>query len=91
MLVITNILLWRNACCFHELDLPEVINARKQVLGKGSNEVLIGKDMFDLSWTDKIDRSIPTLITAIGVFQYFDEKRIIDFIKDLNNEFDNIN
>lgn len=75
---------------FYELDLPEVIQARKQILGKESNEILIAKDMFDLSWTDKIDRSIPTLITAIGLFQYFDEKKIIDFIKDLNNHFDNM-
>ena len=75
---------------FYELDLPEVINARKKVLGKNTNEILIGQDMFDLSWTDKIDRTIPTLITAIGVFQYFDEKKIVDFIKDLSNKFDNM-
>jgi len=79
-----------NDITFYELDLPEVIKQRQLVLPEQSNEILIGKDMFDLSWIDEIDNSLPTLITAIGLFQYFDEKRIVDFIKDLNVHFNNL-
>lgn len=76
--------------CFYEIDLPGVIESRELVLGKEPNEILIGKDMFDLSWVKQINKNIPTLLTAIGVFQYFNEEKIIGFIDNLNDRFDNI-
>ena len=72
---------------FYEMDLPEVIAARKSVLGETENERLIAGDMFDFSWADDIDRTLPTLITVIGVFQYFDEARVIGFLKRVKEEF----
>jgi O-methyltransferase involved in polyketide biosynthesis len=68
---------------FYEVDLPEVIDARRSILGEHTNEVLIGGDMFDASWVHKIDASLPTLLAASGVFQYFTEEKIMQFIKDL--------
>ena len=44
---------------FYEMDLPEVIKARRKVLGESENEVLIPGDMFDLAWTENIDKNLP--------------------------------
>jgi O-methyltransferase involved in polyketide biosynthesis len=72
---------------FYEMDLPEVIEIRRQVLGESENEVLISGDMFDFTWADCIDNSLPTLVTVIGVFQYFEEEKVIGFLKQLKKEF----
>lgn len=35
---------------FYQVDLPDVIEVRKRVLGNAKNEQLISGDMFDLNW-----------------------------------------
>ncbi len=77
----------RERALFYEMDLPEVIGARRKVLGESSNEILIAGDMFDFSWAEGIDRSLATLVTAIGVFQYFEEEQVIGFIRRLKEAF----
>lgn len=72
---------------FYEMDLPEVIENRRKVLGEEENEILIPGDMFDFAWAEKIDKSLPALVTVIGVFQYFEEEKVIGFLKRLKNEF----
>ena len=75
---------------FYEMDLPEVITARRSVLGESANDILIPGDMFDFSWTEGIDRTLPTMVTVIGVFQYFEEERVIGFLKQLKNVFQDV-
>ncbi len=72
---------------FYEVDLPEVISTRRSVLGEHSNDILLEGDIFDLIWTDYIDKAIPTLVIASGVFQYFAGDKIIQFILNLKNIF----
>lgn len=72
---------------FYEMDLPEVIKARRKILGESENEILIPGDMFDFAWAECIDKSVPTLVTAIGVFQYFEKEKVIGFLKQLKKEF----
>ncbi len=72
---------------FYEVDLPEVIELRKELLPAGARETLIGQDMFDMGWTAGIDTSLPTMITALGVFQYFEKERLINLINDLKAVF----
>ncbi|AME08694.1 MULTISPECIES: class I SAM-dependent methyltransferase [Gemella] len=66
---------------FYQVDLPNVIEIRKQVLGKAENETLISGDMFTLDWAKEIDVSLPTLIVVSGVYQYFKEDKILSMIK----------
>lgn len=75
---------------FYEMDLPDVIEARRRVLGEPEGEVLIPGDMFDFSWTDEIDKTLPTMITVIGVFQYFHEEQVRTFIEEVRNHFDEV-
>ena len=66
---------------FYQLDLANVIDVRKRILGNAENEKLIKGDMFNLEWVKEIDISLPTLLVVSGVFQYFNENKIIEFIK----------
>ncbi|MBE6510109.1 MAG: class I SAM-dependent methyltransferase [Methanobrevibacter millerae] len=77
----------RKNAVFYEMDLPEVINLRKELLGENDGEILIPGDLFDLKWTKDIDTTLPSLITVSGVFQYFHENEILKFINDLKKEF----
>ncbi len=73
---------------FYEIDLPDVIEARRKVLGENENEKLIAGDLFDMKWTDQIkDKVIPTLLIVSGVFQYFHEEDILAFINNVKEIF----
>ncbi len=72
---------------FYEIDLPDVIAVRRSVLGEHANEILIGGDLFNLAWAEKIDKSMPTLLLVSGVFQYFTKDKVIQFINNLRNIF----
>ena len=72
---------------FYEMDLPEVIETRRRVLGEPERETLIAGDAFDLSWADGIDTALPTLIIVSGVFQYFHNADVLGFIADAKKTF----
>lgn len=74
---------------FCEVDFPDVIANRKKVLGEADNEILVAGDILDFAWTDRIDRSLPTLLIASGVFQYFYEKDVLRFIRGARERFAN--
>ena len=72
---------------FYEMDLPDVIETRRRILGESERETLISGDAFDLSWADGIDTAIPTLIIVSGVFQYFHNEDVLGFIADAKKAF----
>ncbi len=72
---------------WYEADLPEVIDARRKVFGSRPNETLIPGDMFKMEWVREIDPSRPTLLIVSGVFQYFHEGEVVDFIKGCKASF----
>jgi len=59
---------------FYEIDLPEVIELRKNILGAKENETLIGADIFKLEWVEGIDTSLPSLLDPV-YFNIFEKKR----------------
>jgi O-methyltransferase involved in polyketide biosynthesis len=75
---------------FYEVDLPDVIAARRMILEEQTNELLVAGDMFDMEWTKQIDKSIPTLLVVSGVFQYFKENQVIRFINDVKNALSDV-
>ena len=66
---------------WYEVDLPDVIEARRKIFGTRPLETTIPGDMFKLDWVKRIDATLPTLLVVSGVFQYFHENKIIKFIK----------
>ena len=59
------------------------------MLGNGNNENFISGDMFRLDWIKEIDTTLPTLISVSGVYQYFDESKIIEMIKKMKAQIPN--
>ena len=72
---------------FYDMDLPEVIEVRRRILGEPKGETLIAGDAFDLSWADGIDTALPTLVIVSGVFQYFHNEDVLGFIADAKKVF----
>ncbi len=72
---------------FYEIDLPRVIQSRRIVLGEHPLDTLIEGNLFDVSWVSHLNPSLPTLLLASGVFQYFTEEVIQKFIQDVKPLF----
>ncbi len=73
---------------FYELDFPKVIEQRKEVIGEGENDFLIEDNINNLDWAKIIeDPSLPTLMVASGVFQYFHRDEFLLFINKVKEIF----
>ena len=70
---------------FYQVDLPNVIEIRKRILGNAENERLISGDMFTLEWIKEIDTELPTMIAVSGVYQYFNKEKIVEMIKKMKS------
>lgn len=61
-----------NGKCFgYNLDFPDVIAIRNQILPAKEREKNIACDLNDFSWMDEIDASEGAVFFAAGVFYYF--------------------
>ncbi len=58
-------------CKIYNLDFPDVIALRQQLLPAGEREQNIPCDLKDPAWFDKIDASGGAVFFASGVFYYF--------------------
>ena len=58
-------------CRGYNLDLPDVIQVRDELLPAGDREKNIGCDLNDYSWMDAVDASNGAVFFAAGVFYYF--------------------
>lgn len=73
---------------FYQVDFLEVIELRKKLLGVSDNEILISSDLFNFSWLKEIKEE-KAIFIASGVFQYFDEGKIIILLKEIQKYFPN--
>ncbi len=66
-------------CRGYNVDLPDVIRVRDELLPAGEREVNLACDLNDDAWMDQIDASGGAVFFATGVFYYFkteDVKRL---------------
>ena len=63
-------------CRGYNLDLPDVIAVRNELLPAGAREENIACDLNDLAWMDRIDASGGAVFFAAGVFYYFKTKEL---------------
>jgi methyltransferase (TIGR00027 family) len=72
-----------------EIDLPEVIEAKKKVLGALANYPLIGCSILDESWILEIKsrQKEDLLFLAEGLFMYLPQKKVEDIFKNLSESF----
>ncbi len=69
---------------WYDIDLPEVIAYRKTLLPESDRERYIAADAFSDEWLTQLRDelgSAPILVTASGLFYYFEEKRVLDLLK----------
>ncbi len=58
-------------CRGYNIDLPDVIRVRNDLLPAGEREQNLAFDLNDLSWMDRIDGTNGAVFYAAGVFYYF--------------------
>ena len=81
-------------CIFIDIDLPSVIEIRKQLLIENTRNKFIGTSILDYKWIDTI-KSIyitcnqPLLILAEAVFMYLAKEHIIALINQIITTFPN--
>ena len=63
-------------CRGYNLDLPDVIEIRNELLPAGEREENIACDLNDYSWMDRIDASEGAVFFAAGVFYYFRKEEV---------------
>ena len=66
-------------CKGYNIDFPDVIKIREELLPAGKREENISADLNDYAWMDRIDASEGAVFFAAGVFYYFrteDVKRL---------------
>lgn len=58
-------------CRGYNIDFPDVIKVRDELLPAGDRETNLAFDLNDISWMDKIDAADGAVFFAAGVFYYF--------------------
>ena len=67
-------------CRGYNLDMPDVIRIRDELLPAGEREENIACDLNDYTWMDRIDASNGAVFFAAGVFYYFKTEAVIKLL-----------
>lgn len=63
------------ACLIYNIDFPDVIQVRNELIPAGDREQNIAADLNDFSWFDEIHSSGGAVFFAAGVFYYFQTEK----------------
>jgi O-methyltransferase involved in polyketide biosynthesis len=72
---------------WYDLDLPDVIELKKQFLNETENRKFISGSFLDSKWFDNIIIKDKVLFISTGVFVYFEESTIRDFLTSIADRF----
>ena len=75
-----------------DLDLPEVIDIRKQFMYESERRKFVASDVLDFNWIDSLelqDKSVPVLIVAEGLLPYLPEDKVKQLLSVLSDNFSN--
>jgi O-methyltransferase involved in polyketide biosynthesis len=72
---------------FYDLDLPDVIDLRKKFFTDNERRRSLSCSFLDNTWFHQIENQNGVLFIAAGVFYYFEEKQIIDFLIKVANNY----
>ncbi len=72
---------------WYDLDLPDVIELRKKFLCETANRKFIASSFLDTKWFDVISHPKEILFISAGVFVYFNEEEIKEFLLKLVDSF----
>lgn len=74
-------------CLIYNLDFPDVITIRNELLPATGRITNIGVDLNDTSWFEKIDSSDGVVFFAAGVFYYFTKEKVKKLFCAMNEKF----
>lgn len=74
-------------CRIVNIDLPDVIRVRDELLPPGEREENIGCDLNDTAWFDRIDAADGAVFFAAGVFYYFLRQQVEALVKKMTDAF----
>ena len=74
-------------CHLYNLDFPDVIRVRDELLPAGEREENIPCDLNDTAWFDKIDASGGAVFFAAGVFYYFLKEQVKALVQKMAGAF----
>jgi O-methyltransferase involved in polyketide biosynthesis len=72
---------------WYSVDLPPVIAVRQQLLPRDERIVELPQSALDRSWMDRVDGSKGVIITAEGLFMYFEPDDVMSLIADCAKRF----
>ena len=75
------------SCRIYNLDLPDVIAVRRELLPPGEREELIPCDLNDTAWFDRIDTADGAVFFAAGVFYYFLKEQVHALVRSMADAF----
>ena len=73
---------------WYGVDLPDVIEYRRSLLPEAERETYIAGDAFKKDWIEQIRAAHPNaslLVTASGLFYYFEKEQVLSLIRMLQN------
>lgn len=74
-------------CKIYNLDFPDVIKVRNELLPPEDREENIACNLNDVEWFDKIDNSNGVIFFASGVFYYFLNEEVKNLIVNMSKVF----
>ena len=75
------------SCKIYNLDFPDVIALRQQLLSAGEREQNIPCDLKDTAWFGKVDASGGAVFFASGVFYYFLTEQVKTLVQKMADAF----
>ena len=75
------------SCKIYNLDYPDVIVVRNELLPAGEREENIPCDLNDTSWFERIDASGGAVFFAAGVFYYFLKEQVKTLVRAMEDAF----
>jgi O-methyltransferase involved in polyketide biosynthesis len=78
-----------NSMHWYDLDLPDVIDLKRKFQKEMAGRQFISCSFLDTRWFDNILINDSILLIAAGVFVYFEESEVRDFIIKVADRFDN--
>ncbi len=74
-------------CKGYNIDMPDVIEVRNEILPAGEREINLGYDLNDERWMDEIDPSNGAVFFASGVFYYFKTDAVRELFQKMAKRF----
>ena len=74
-------------CMGYNIDMPDVITVRNELLPESDRERNLSYDLNDISWMDEIDGSKGAVFFASGVFYYFKKEDLKKLLQEMAKKF----